>query len=72
MATHKIIEIDDLMLEGDVHKLLDMQDEMLAHIKRTIPDELLFLPNGEPNVRTRWGAVHFHISMARGSVKAFM
>lgn len=72
MATHKVIEFDDLMLESDIHELLEELERAQAHIKKTIPRELLFQANGEPNVRTRWGAVYFHISMARGSVKAFM
>lgn len=72
MVTHKIIEIDDLMLEGDIHQLIESLDKALAHIKITIPKDMLFQGNGEPNIRTRWGAVHFHISMAKGSIKAFM
>lgn len=71
MPTH-IIEFDDLMLESDIYSLMEKLDEVSEHIKRTIPDEIIFLPNGEPNVRTRWGAVYFHVRMARSSLRAFM
>ncbi len=71
MATHKIIEFDTIMLEGDVYTLIDGMTEALAHIKLIVPDEVLFQANGEPNIRTHWGAIYFHISMARASLKAF-
>lgn len=72
MATHRVIEFDDLLLEGDVHKLMEHLDEVIVHIEKSIPDEVLYAGNGEPNVRTHWGAVFFHVRMARSSLKAFM
>ena len=72
MAKHTIIEFDTIMLEGDIHSLLEKLDEVQSHIKLIIPDEVLFQGNGEPNIRTHWGAVHFHVTMARASLKAFV
>jgi len=71
MAIHKIVEFDTLMLEVDIYLLLENMDAAMAQIKLIVPDEVLFNSNGEPNVRTHWGAVYFHISMARASLRAF-
>lgn len=71
MAKHKIIEFDDLMLEGAVHALIESLKSSSDHIKEHIPDEVLYQGNGEPNVRTHWGAILFHINMASASLRAF-
>lgn len=71
MAKHRVIEFDDLMLEGDVHALLHELESVQKRIKDGIPNEILYQGNGEPNIRTHWGAVLFHVSMARASLKAF-
>lgn len=72
MPIHKFLEFDDLMLEGDVHALLEKMDLVSNHIKQHIPDEILYQGNGEPNFRTHWGAVLFHVTMARASLRAFV
>lgn len=71
MATHRIIEFDTLMLEGEIYALLETLTEAQAKIKLFIPDEVLFQSNGEPNIRSHWGAILFHVTMARASLKAF-
>ena len=71
MATHKVIEFDTLMLEGEIHSLMDKLTEVQSHIKLAVPDEVLFQGSGEPNIRTHWGAVYFHVTMAKASLKAF-
>ena len=72
MASHKVIEFDTVMLESDIYKLIDNLTETIEHIKVTVPDEALYQSNGEPNVRTHWGAIMFHTKMARSSLKAFL
>ncbi len=72
MPERIIIKFDDLLLESDVQELIAQMDGIMQHIHDTIPNEILHTPSGEPNVRTRWGAVYFHASMARASLKAFL
>lgn len=72
MAKHRIIEFDTLMLESDVHALIEKQTEVMEHIKLAVPDEVLFQANGEPNIRSHWGAIYFHASMARATLRAFI
>lgn len=72
MARHRIVEFDTVMLESDIYQLMDELTKAVAHIKKTVPEEILFQANGEPNVRTHWGAILFHTSMARASLKAFL
>ena len=71
MASHKIVTFDTLMLESDIHELLGKLNEVRSHIKLTVPDEVIFQANGEPNVRTHWGAIYHHVTMAHVSLKAF-
>jgi len=65
------IEIEDFLLEADTHGFMEKIDELEAHIKRTIPDELLYT-NGNINTGTRWGAVLHHIVMLRATLRAFV
>lgn len=72
MASHKIVTFDTLMLESDIHALLKKLEEVRDHIKLTVPDEVIFQANGEPNVRTQWGAIYLHTTMAHVSLRAFI
>lgn len=72
MASHKIVTFDTLMLESDIHTLLEKLNEVRSHIKETVPDEVIFQVNGEPNIRTQWGAIYLHVTMASVSLKAFI
>jgi len=66
------IKIEDLMLEADVSALLENLNKQLKQIKHQVPNELIFQPNGEPNLHSKWGAIYFHILMARINLKAFI
>ena len=72
MAKVKIIEFDTVMLESDIYQLMEELTKAIEHIKATVPDEALYQTNGEPNIRTHWGAILFHTSMARVSLNAFL
>ena len=65
------IEIEDILLEADTHGLMEKIDELEAHIKRTIPDELIYV-HGNINTGTRWGAILHHITMLRATLRAFV
>jgi len=65
------IEIEDFLLEADTHSLMEKIDEMEVHIKRTVPDELLYT-HGNINTGTRWGAILHHITMLRATLRAFI
>ena len=65
------IEIEDFLLEADLHALIEKIDELEAHIKRTVPDELIYT-RGELNSSTRWGCVLQHITMLRATLRAFI
>ncbi len=64
-------EISTFLLESEVHSMLESVDKLEAHIKTTIPDELLYT-SGNINTGTRWGAVLFHITMLRATIRAFI
>lgn len=66
------IKIEDLFLDADISALLTNLTEQIENIRQQVPNELLYLPNGEPNITNRWGAINFHISMARINLKAFV
>jgi len=72
MARVKVIEFDTVMLESDIYQLMEELTKAVDHIKVTVPDEALYQTNGEPNIRTHWGAILFHVSMARVSLNAFL
>jgi hypothetical protein len=72
MPTKKIIEFDDLLLEADIYALIKKLEGVSAHIYNNIPNEILLLPNGEPNVRSRWGAIYFHCRAATATLRAFL
>jgi hypothetical protein len=65
------MEINAFLLESEVHAMLEQIDSLEKHIKETIPDELLFT-QGNINIGTRWGAVLFHITMTRATIRAFV
>jgi len=73
MTIHRTsrIEIDDFLLESETHALMEQIDNMERHIKRTVPDELLYV-NGNLNPGTRWGCVLHHITMLRATLRAFL
>lgn len=71
MPTH-IVQFDDLMLEADGHELMERIENMLNHIKLTVPEEILYNQAGEIAVETKWGSVYMHLIMARGTLKAFL
>lgn len=72
MPTQTTIEFDDLLLESDIHELMERLQEVEKHIYNAIPNEVLLDSSGEPNIRTRWGAVYFHCRMARATLRAFL
>ena len=72
MPTKTTLEFDDLLLESDIYALVEKLDKVINHIYNNIPNEILLTPSGEANVRTRWGAVYFHATMARASLRAFL
>lgn len=72
MVTQTTIEFDDLLLESEVHELIDELTEVIDHIYKSIPNEILLTPSGEANVRSRYGAIYFHCMMARASLKALV
>jgi len=72
MPKKTTIDFDDLLLEGDVHELIADMSRTMKRIHDAIPNESPPTPNGEPNARTRWGAVYFHAMMARSSLRAFL
>ena len=72
MVTKTIINFEDLLLESDVLELIHHLQQVMAHLEHSIPNEILKTPSGEPNVRTRWGAVYFHAAMAKASLTAFL
>lgn len=68
----KIIEFDDLVLEADAYDLLERIEKMQENIKIHIPSEVLYTPAGEINMRTKWGSVYLHLTMARSTLRAFL
>ena len=72
MPTKTTVEFDDLLLESDIYALVEKLDKVISHIYDNVPNEILLTPRGEANVRARWGAVYFHATMARASLRAFI
>lgn len=69
---HSRLEINEFLLEADVHSLMEHIDSIEQHIKATVPNEVLYQSNGELNTRTRWGAVLYHAQSLRVTIRAFI
>ena len=64
--------INQLVAESEVYEILERIDTFTSHIKKQVPESLYIGTDGQPNVRTRWGAILFHLQMARASIRGFM
>lgn len=64
--------VDQLLLDGDLWGLLEKCDEVSKHIHESVPDEILLTSAGEPNIRNRYGAMLFHVSMLRITLRGFL
>jgi hypothetical protein len=64
--------MDTLILESEVEAFILRINRFDKHIRDVLPDALFLLPDGTPNVRTRWGAVLHHLGMARASVRGHL
>lgn len=66
------MDLNSLVLESEVIDMLDSITEFEAHVMSQVPHETLFTLDGQPNVRSRWGAILFHLRLARATLKGLL
>jgi len=64
--------MNTLLAEGEVYAIMEQIDHFTKHLRMNVPESLYLGVDGQPNIRTRWGAVLFHLQMARASIRGFM
>lgn len=64
--------VDELLLDGNLHNLLQECVDAETHLRHSVPDEILFTQGGEPNVRNRYGAMLMQIRVLRVTLRGFL
>ena len=65
-------KLDDILTESEILATVEQLQKVDKNLRERIPQELLFTPDGSPNMYNHYGVILFHIGMARANLRAFL
>lgn len=65
-------QLEELMLEVDLKRMIRELDRLEDHIRAAYPSEILYSEGGYLNLRNRYGAILSHVGNLRSILKTFM